>query len=106
MASFNTREKIEEIAREFGKLVQKELDVKNIYLYGSYVRGTYSEDSDIDVAVIGDDFTGDPIEDTMALMRIRRKIDNRIEPRPFRTSDFNVTNPLSKEIIETGIMII
>ncbi len=105
MVSFNTREKIEEIARDFGRLVQKELDVKNVYLFGSYVKGNYSEDSDIDIAVVGDDFIGDPIEDTMILMRIRRKIDNRIEPRPFRTSDFNKSNPISKEIIETGVMI-
>lgn len=105
MASFNTREIIEEIARDFGRLVQEELDVKNIYLYGSYAKGTYSQDSDIDIAVVGDDFTGDPIEDTLILMKIRRKIDNRIEPRPFRTCDFNSSNPFSEEIIESGILI-
>lgn len=105
ITSFNTREKREEIARIFAGLVQKEIDVKNVYLFGSYVKGTYSEYSDIDIAVIGDDFTDDPIEDTMMLMRIRRKIDNRIEPRPFRTSDFNKSNPISKEIMETGVII-
>ncbi len=36
MASFNSKEMAKEIARVFGKLVQKELEVKNIYLYGSY----------------------------------------------------------------------
>jgi predicted nucleotidyltransferase len=105
MASFSSREVAEEIARSFGKLVQKELDVKNIYLYGSYAKGNFSKDSDIDIAVIGDDFIGDPIEDTMLLMRIRRKVDYRIEPRPFRTSDFNKSNPISKEIMETGVLI-
>jgi len=96
---------IEKIARDFGTLVQKEFDVKNIYLYGSYAKGTNSEDSDIDIAVIGDDFSGDLIDDTFKLMRIRRKIDNRIEPRPFRTCDFNTSNPFSNEIMKTGIMI-
>lgn len=105
MASINSREVIEEIARDFGKLVIEELDVKNIYLYGSYAKENYTEDSDIDIAIVGDDFTGDPIEDTLILMRIRRKIDNRIEPRPFRTCDFNSSNPFSKEIIDTGIRI-
>lgn len=105
MASFDTRERIEEIAREYGKLVKEELDVKNIYLYGSYAKGTYTLDSDIDIAVVGEDFTGDPIEDTLMLMRIRRKIDHRIEPRPFKTCDFNLSNPFAKEIIETGIII-
>ncbi|HHY22629.1 MAG TPA: nucleotidyltransferase domain-containing protein [Clostridiaceae bacterium] len=106
MASFDTRERVKEIAREYGKLVKEELDVKNIYLYGSYAKGTYTSDSDIDIAVVGDDFTGDPIEDTLMLMKIRRKIDNRIEPRPFKTCYFNSSNPFAKEIIETGIMII
>ena len=105
MASFDTREKTEEIARIFAKLVQKEMDVKSVYLFGSYVKDNYSEDSDIDIAIIGDDFTDDPIEDTMMLMRISRKIDNRIEPRPFRTPDFNKSNPISKEIMETGVII-
>ncbi len=105
MASFNTREQIEEIAREYGRLVKEKLNVKNIYLYGSYAKGTHTSDSDIDIAVVGDDFTGDPIEDTLLLMRMRRKIDNRIEPRPFKTCDFNPSNPFVREIIETGIMI-
>jgi hypothetical protein len=51
-------------------------------------------------------FSGDPVEDTLLLMRIRRKIDNRIEPRPFKTSDFNSSNPFVREIINTGIEII
>ena len=53
MASFDTRERVKEIAREYGKLVKEELDVKNIYLYGSYAKGTYTSDSDIDIAVVG-----------------------------------------------------
>ena len=106
MAYFNSRDIAEEIARKFARQVQEELAVTNVYLYGSYAKGNFSEGSDIDIAVVGDDFTGDPIEDTMILMRIRRKVDNRIEPRPFRTSDFNETDPLSKEIMETGVMII
>lgn len=34
--------------------------------------------------MIGDDSTGNPIEDILMLMRIRRKIDNRVEPRLFK----------------------
>ena len=58
--------------------------------------------SDIDVAVVGDNFTGDPVEDILTHMRMRRKIDYRIEPRPFKTEDFNLSNPLAREIITTG----
>jgi uncharacterized protein len=39
-------------------------------------------------------------------MKLRRQIDNRIEPHPFPLKDFNKTNPMAKEIIETGIKIV
>ncbi|MCX6090841.1 MAG: nucleotidyltransferase domain-containing protein [Candidatus Atribacteria bacterium] len=102
MASFDDRERVEEILKEYGKLVKKKINIRHLYLYGSYAKGTYSPDSDIDVAVVGDDFSGDPIEDTLMLMKIRRKIDNRIEPHPFKTGDFNLSNPFAREIINTG----
>lgn len=75
MASKYTHKIIINIARDFTELVIKELDVINVYLYGSYVKGTYTEDSDIDIAVVSNSFIGDPVEDTMKLMRIRRKVD-------------------------------
>lgn len=106
MASFNNEERVEEIVMRYGKLIRQKVNIKHIYLYGSYAKGTYSPDSDIDIAIVGDDFSGDIIEDTLLLMKIRRKIDNRIEPRPFKTKDFNLSNPLAREIINTGKEII
>lgn len=97
---------IENIAKTFALSVCQEIDVQKVLLYGSYAKGDFSKDSDIDIAVVSNDFTGDPIEDIMKLMRIRRKIDKRIEPRAIRSEDFNRNNPLSKEIIDTGIEII
>jgi len=34
--------------------------------------------------------------------RIRRKIDSRIEPHPFRESEFEITNPIVSEILKYG----
>ena len=65
----------------------KPIVLKSVYLYGSVVKGANTEGSDINIAVIGDDFTDDPIADTFKLMKIRRKIDNRIEPHPFKSSE-------------------
>lgn len=79
MASGNDRDNIEAIVKEYGRLLKEALNVKHVYLYGSYAKGTYSPDSDIDVAVVGDDFSGDPVEDTSMLMRLRRKVDTREE---------------------------
>jgi uncharacterized protein len=38
----------------------------------------------------------------LELMRLRRKIDSRIEPHPFRERDFDISNPLVHEIVKYG----
>ncbi|MBS4025936.1 MAG: nucleotidyltransferase domain-containing protein [Clostridia bacterium] len=106
MVKDNIREKIVQIAKEYAKLLESKLNIKNIYVYGSYINGNYTEDSDIDIAVVADDFSGDPIEDIFILMKIRRKVDIRIEPRPFTSSDFTKDNPLARKIIENGLKIV
>jgi predicted nucleotidyltransferase len=106
MVKDNIREKIVQIAKEYASLLESKLNIKNIYVYGSYINGNYTEDSDIDIAVVADDFSGDPVEDTFILMKIRRKVDLRIEPRPFNSRDFTKDNPLAHKIIENGLKII
>ena len=97
---------IEHIVKKYADMVMKELEVSQMYLYGSYAKGTFSIDSDIDIAVVGENFIGDPVEDMLKLMRIRRKVDMRIEPHPFKSSDFQLSDPYIKEILETGIRIL
>jgi len=75
---------------------------KRVYLYGSSVQGNFNQDSDIDLAIVSDDFTGDVIDDGLLLMRLRRKIDSRIEPHPFLTEEFSSENPFVKHILESG----
>ena len=48
----------------------------------------------------------DGFEEDAQLMKLRRKVDIRIEPHPFAKSDFDETNPYIKEIIESGERII
>ena len=59
------------------------MNFRKAYLYGSSVRGNFNQDSDIDLAIVSDDFTGDVIDDGLLLMCLRRNIDSRIEPQPF-----------------------
>jgi predicted nucleotidyltransferase len=103
MADVAVRSQIEHIAREYAKLISKEMKVEGVYLFGSYVEGDYSEDSDIDIAVISDEFVGDIIEDTFKLMKLRRKVDNRIEPHPIKKNDLN--EPFIKEILGKSLRI-
>jgi uncharacterized protein len=105
MAAKDSRTEIEQIARKYAQLLKSELDVKEVYWFGSFVKGNGTADSDIDIAVIGDDFTGDLIEDTFQLLKLRRQVDYRIEPHPILSSEFNDDHPLAKSIMEEGIKI-
>lgn len=94
-----------DIVAKYADTVNKEIKVDKIILYGSYSKGNPHKDSDIDVAVISPDFTGDKIEDRLRLMKYRWNIDLRIEPMPFKPEDFVPDDPFVREIIETGIEI-
>lgn len=83
-------------------LRENNLNYSKVYLYGSYAQGNYKKDSDIDLAIVSDDFSGDVIDDQLLLMKLRRKLDLRIEPHPFLTEEFSTDNPYVKTIIETG----
>ena len=105
MAFRDNKESIELIAKQYTELVKDHININEAYLFGSYAKGIYLEDSDIDIAIIGNDFSGDCIEDTFKLMKLRRKIDNRIEPHPFNNKDFDISNPFVQEILKNGIKI-
>lgn len=83
-------------------LKENDLNYTKVYLFGSYVNGNYRKDSDIDVAIVSNDFSGDVIDDQLLLMKLRRKVDLRIEPHPFLTEEFSTDDPFVKTIIETG----
>jgi predicted nucleotidyltransferase len=89
------------IARRYAALVKKNYECKRMFLFGSYAKGAFDDESDIDIAVILKEF--DNLMDIqLDLMRLRRKIDSRIEPHPFREKDFNNTNPVVHEILQHG----
>ncbi|MHB1393693.1 MAG: nucleotidyltransferase domain-containing protein [Clostridia bacterium] len=106
MAVITDKLDIINIVKQYTDLVRKEISIKHVYLYGSYTKGNFTEDSDIDLAIVGDDFSEDLYEYTLKLMKIRRKVDTRIEPHPFRTSDFTKDNPFVLEILNSGVKIV
>jgi len=76
-------------------------DLLKAYLFGSYARNNQNEDSDIDIALVIKDLS-DPYHAQIELMKLRRKFDLRIEPHPFRESDFSSQNPIAFEILKYG----
>lgn len=89
------------IANEYADALSQKYSFIKIILFGSYAKGNFHEESDIDIAVVFKDFNN-LHEMQLQLMRLRRKIDSRIEPHPFRESDFNISNPVVNEIIKFG----
>ena len=86
---------------EYADAVKSKYDYVKVILFGSYAKGNFTEDSDIDIAVILKDYSN-LIDIQVDLMRLRRKIDSRIEPHPFKEKDFEISNPLVSEIMKYG----
>ena len=93
-------------AREFVQIIKAQgIKINRAYLYGSYAQGVPQLDSDIDIALVSSDFTGNRAEDWDRWIRFRRNIDLRIEPVFYRPDDFIDDDPLVWQIKQTGIKI-
>ncbi|MCB2184696.1 MAG: nucleotidyltransferase domain-containing protein [Desulfobulbaceae bacterium] len=92
-----------EIARKYTDFLRKNKPgITKVYIFGSCVKGTASENSDIDLAIVFDTFF-DSFDMQVELMKLRRNFDTRIEPHPFKEMDFNMSNPFANEILNNGI---
>jgi predicted nucleotidyltransferase len=89
------------IAQNYAGALKDNFDLVKVILFGSYARGNYTDDSDIDIAVVLNDYSN-LLDIQLELMRVRRNIDSRIEPHPFRKKDFDMSNPLVNEIVKYG----
>lgn len=78
--------------------------VKKAFLFGSYAKNKFTDDSDIDIALILEGYK-DTIKEFSSLMRLRRNFDLRIEPHPITQKDFKDDNSLNKEI-KNGLKIL
>jgi len=66
--------------QEFRLLLNRYFPHEKVYLFGSYAKETYHRDSDIDVAIVVSHIEGDYFSIQPLLWKLRRQIDDRIEP--------------------------
>ena len=100
---------LKEIILKFYSIIKNLYSVKKILLYGSYAKGTYRKDSDIDIAVVIDETNYDKrIEITAHLYRIAYEIDVFIEPKCIFWKEYIKHEPASilGEIIRTSKIIV
>lgn len=88
------------LVRRYKRAVAERLPLKAIYLYGSYSKGTATEHSDIDVAVVLERVADDYFEDTPLLWKLRRKVSTLIEPVLL-----DAASPLYHDVMRTGQLI-
>lgn len=92
------------IVKKYIEEISKYYDIKEVYVFGSYVKGTNHEDSDIDIAIVLDSNI-DTIDLMVELMMLTQNIDLRIEPHPIKEQDFEEGNPFVDEIKNTGLKV-
>jgi predicted nucleotidyltransferase len=66
--------------REYSILLKNYFPLEKVYLFGSYAKDSYRPDSDIDVAIVVNHLEGDYFSIQPLLWKLRRQIDDRIEP--------------------------
>jgi len=94
------------IARKYVNFLisHRHYNIKEAFLFGSYARNSFNEDSDIDIAIILKGYKNS-VKELSNLMRFRREFDLRIEPHPIAEEDYNQNNPFAEEI-KKGLKII
>ncbi len=103
MAARKIEQPIEDVIEHYIRLLREhKIPVWRLYLYGSYARGTYNTDSDIDLAVFWDTDSIDGFDEDARLLKLTKSVDLRIEPHSFARTDFDEPDPYIDEIIRTG----
>lgn len=89
--------------KEYKRLLSQHMQFDKMILFGSYAKGNEHKDSDVDVAIVVEKLSGDFFSTRPLLWKIRRQVDDRIEPILIE-KDHNESGFLS-EILKNGIAI-
>ncbi|MDR2543660.1 MAG: nucleotidyltransferase domain-containing protein [Treponema sp.] len=81
--TMDKREDIISIAKKYLELVKTShfpMKINKAYLFGSHANGNPKKDSDIDIALIVNEWVGNYEETIVPIWRLRKSVDFRIEP--------------------------
>jgi predicted nucleotidyltransferase len=94
---------VRDIAAGYAEEVRKVLAPAAIILFGSYVNGAPHEWSDIDIAVIVNDFDGNWLETSSLLCALTRRVSIDIEPHLL--DETHDASGFVEHVIKTGEVI-
>jgi predicted nucleotidyltransferase len=98
-------ETVAAIIQQYITDVKKAMPIDKVYIYGSYVKGTQRENSDVDICFFSYSFEFKRSLDILTeLFYLKTKYDKYllIQPNAFPTSELDNDNPFVKEILRTG----
>ncbi len=88
LSSLDLPEKVREALREFLAKVEKALGEVEVYLFGSYARGDWLSDSDLDLVVVSEKFRGLSVGERYALVREMLPKDISVEILAYTPEEF------------------
>ena len=97
------RETVIEKLTKYSELVFTVVTPNKIVLFGSYAKGNWTENSDIDVAIFVNKITDDFLQLSTKLCKLTRNIDYRIEP--LLLEENNDKSGFISEINKHGIIV-
>lgn len=96
------KEQVISIVKDYKKAISQKIDDAQVYLFGSYSKGTARPDSDIDVAVVVPQVNGNWLDLSTTLWLIAPQVNYLIEPVLI---DQRFDSPLYDDVMRTGIAI-
>lgn len=94
------------LVQRFAEEVRQVVPIRQVIMFGSYAHGEPNQWSDIDVALVADQFVDAAFIDIRPFGRLRWNY-AIIEPHPFSTRRFanEMGDPFIEEIKRTGIVV-
>ena len=95
---------IKPILKRLKKELADQFDISQVYIFGSVAKNSAKDFSDIDVAIVSDQFGRDYWEERKKVSDIAARVDDRIEVHLFSCEDFsNQYDTLVSEIKKYGV---
>lgn len=94
------------ITTDYINKLKQQIPVEKVVLFGSYAKGSYTKDSDVDLAVFSPAFDNMSRVDGLTFLLMQAlgyNID--IQPQPYTVKDYVEHTGLVDEILKTGIEI-
>ena len=93
-----------ETVNKYIEIIKKDVNIEKVILFGSYAKGNYNKDSDIDLALILSEYDeNDIINMGTFLLDKSLVLKEDLQPLPFSINEYKNPIGIMEEILNTGI---